>query len=109
MSNFREQLQQGTLKFVDVLAHIESLFDTHAVSFQNGNLINTAEQNQGSAKVLYFAQINCWTKEDTLSLFAEHYQAVLDTPEGTDHQNIRQFMENGWEGVLFEGAVLKEK
>jgi HopJ type III effector protein. len=34
-----------------------------------------------------------------LSLFAEHYAAVLATPEATDHQNIRQFMQNGWDGI----------
>ncbi|ENR5726451.1 HopJ type III effector protein, partial [Acinetobacter baumannii] len=41
--------------------------------------------------------------------FAEHYASVLATPEGTDHQNIRQFMQNGWDGVKFEGQALTEK
>ncbi|MGL5142536.1 MAG: HopJ type III effector protein, partial [Acinetobacter baumannii] len=27
----------------------------------------------------------------------------------TDHQNIRQFMQNGWDGVKFEGQALTEK
>ncbi|HAD80214.1 MAG TPA: HopJ type III effector protein, partial [Flavobacteriaceae bacterium] len=44
-----------------------------------------------------------------LKLFAEHYQAVLETPEGTDHNNIRQFMQNGWDGVKFENEVLTKK
>jgi HopJ type III effector protein len=42
-------------------------------------------------------------------LFAEHYQAVLKTPDGTDHQNIRQFMLHGWEGIVFEGHALIAK
>ncbi|GAB2979514.1 hypothetical protein GCM10027049_13510 [Mucilaginibacter puniceus] len=46
---------------------------------------------------------------DTLYLFAEHYQSVLANPDGIDHQNIRQFMANGWEGVVFEAEVLKVK
>ena len=56
--------------------------------------------------MLYFARLNKLSREDTLLLFAEHYRAVLDDPEGTNHQNIRQFMENGWEGVEFEGDIL---
>jgi hypothetical protein len=52
--------------------------------------------------------MNGLTKEDTLSLFAEHYQSVLQTPTETNHQNIRQFMANGWEGIEFEGEALKE-
>ena len=46
---------------------------------------------------------------DTLALFAEHYAAVLATPDGTDHQNIRQFMQNGWNGIKFEGTALVVK
>ena len=70
---------------------------------------NAADQNQGSAKVFAFAKLNELSKEDTLKLFAEHYQSVLDTPEGEDHQNIRQFILNGWDGVYFEGEVLISK
>ena len=62
-----------------------------------------------SAKVFTFAQINNLSKEDTLTLFAEHYQAVLNTRNATDHQNIRQFMAHGWPGVVFEGQALLAK
>ncbi|WP_369821068.1 HopJ type III effector protein [Oleiphilus sp. HI0067] len=31
---------------------------------------------------------------------------MLENPEGTDHQNIRNFIEFGWEGVAFEGESL---
>ncbi|MEG2447370.1 MAG: HopJ type III effector protein, partial [Acinetobacter sp.] len=56
-----------------------------------------------------FAQIEDLNQADTLALFAEHYAAVLATPEGTDHQNIRQFMQHGWDGVKFEGTALNAK
>ncbi|WP_246859033.1 HopJ type III effector protein [Chitinophaga sp. XS-30] len=46
---------------------------------------------------------------DTLCLFAEHYQSVLNNPDGSDHQNIRQFMTHGWPGVVFEGEALLAK
>ncbi|MEG0198898.1 MAG: HopJ type III effector protein, partial [Acinetobacter sp.] len=34
---------------------------------------------------------------------------VLATPEATDHQNIRQFMLNGWDGIQFESEALAAK
>ena len=39
----------------------------------------------------------------------EPYQYGLGNPEGIDHQNIRNFMEFGWEGVVFEGEALTKK
>jgi len=40
-----------------------------------------------------------------VQLFAEHYRSVLETPDGMDHMNIRNFMKNGWEGVNFENGI----
>jgi hypothetical protein len=34
---------------------------------------------------------------------------VLKNPDGTDHQNIRNFMKHGWDGVRFEGEPLKPR
>lgn len=103
------QLAEGSAVFNDVITFIESKYSHTPTAFKNGAQENAADQNQGSAKVLAFGQIENLSVEDTLRLFAEHYQSVLDTPEGTDHQNIRQFMANGWEGVSFEGEVLTAK
>ena len=50
-----------------------------------------------------------FTEEMTLRLFCEHYQNVLETPDGTSHLNIRSFMKNGWEGVRFDGETLRPK
>jgi len=58
---------------------------------------------------LAFASLNNLDKEQTLALFAEHYEAVLNDPEGDNHQNIRQFMLNGWDGVSFSGVALTLK
>lgn len=104
-----QQITTGSAQFKDVIDYIETRYTHTPTAFQNGAQHNTAEQNQGSAKVLKFAQLNNLDQTQTLSLFAEHYQAVLDTPENSDHQNIRQFMENGWDGVQFSGDVLAEK
>jgi HopJ type III effector protein len=31
---------------------------------------------------------------------------VLENPEATNHQNIRNFMKTGWAGISFEGTAL---
>ena len=103
------QLQAGDAKFADVIAFIEARYTHTPTAFQNGQQHNAATENQGSAKVFSFAQINDLDQQQTLNLFAEHYAAVLATPEATDHQNIRQFMQNGWDGVQFEGQALAAK
>ncbi|WP_353170151.1 HopJ type III effector protein [Acinetobacter rudis] len=104
-----EQLQQGQAKFSDVLAFIDARYEHCPTAFKNGLQHNAATENQGSAKVFSFARLENLDAEQTLSLFAEHYQSVLATPEGTDHQNIRQFMQNGWGGIQFEGTALQAK
>jgi hypothetical protein len=101
-----ENLKAKTIKFVDVIATIEALYQYTPASFKNGMVFNDADQNQGSAKVFSFAQMHQLSAEQTLILFAEHYQSVLETPEGNDHQNIRQFMQNGWAGIEFGNQVL---
>ena len=103
------QLAAGEAKFADVIAYIESRYTHTPTAFKNGKQNNAATENQGSAKVFSFAQLNGLDQAQTLSLFAEHYASVLATPEATDHQNIRQFMLNGWDGIAFEGQALTAK
>ncbi|MFD0764344.1 HopJ type III effector protein [Mucilaginibacter lutimaris] len=107
--NLIAALKNGSIKFADVINFIDTYYTHQPTAFKNGNAYNEATQNQGSAKVFTFARLNNLGKDDTLQLFAEHYQAVLDTPNGTDHQNIRQFIANGWEGISFEGDALTLK
>lgn len=104
-----EQLKNGQVKFADVIAFIEQHYTHTPTAFQNGAQHNASTENQGSAKVFSFAQLNELNPQDTLALFAEHYASVLATPEGTDHQNIRQFMQHGWSGIKFEGQALAAK
>lgn len=103
------QLKDGSAKFADVLAFIEARYQHTPTAFQNGAQFNAATENQGSAKVFSFAKLEGLSQQDTLNLFAEHYASVLATPEASDHQNIRQFMQNGWDGVKFEGEALAAK
>lgn len=104
-----EKLMNDEANFADVIAFIEDNYTYTASAFTNGNQENAADQNQGSAKVLAYAKLNNLSQEDTLKLFAEHYNAVIETPNGTDHNNIRQFIKNGWNGVTFENNVLTAK
>lgn len=99
-----------SLSFSEVIAHIDANFDFTPTRFVNGNTVNEVGQNNGSCKVFSFAQLNKLTKEQTLALFGDYYRIdVLGNPEGTDHQNIRNFIEFGWEGIQFEGAALSPK
>lgn len=102
-------LKQNAIPFSEVIKFIETYYNHQPTAFKNGDAYNEATQNQGSAKVFAFAQLNNLSAADTHYLFAEHYQAVLANPNGTDHQNIRQFMQHGWQGIDFEGEALSPK
>lgn len=107
-----EQLENAPQKiqFKDVIAFIDEHYDFTPTKFTNGNTVNEANQNNGSCKIFSFAKLNDLSKEETLNLFGEFYREdVLKNLEGTDHQNIRNFMESGWEGISFEGKALSRK
>ena len=104
INNLLKDLSKQSIAFKDVIEFIEGHYQHHATAFKNGDVYNDAMQNQGSAKVFAFGQLHNLTKEETLQLFAEHYHAVLKHPDGIDHQNIRQFIAHGWEGIAFEQA-----
>ena len=107
-----EQLEQApeTINFKEVVAYIDENYHFTPTKFTNGNTINEANQNNGSCKVFSFAQLKNLSKEQTLVLFGEFYREdVLNNPDGTDHQNIRNFMKFGWDGISFEGEALKKK
>lgn len=98
------------IHFKDVIAFIDEHYYFTPTKFTNGNTVNEADQNNGSCKVFSFAKLNDLSKQETLYLFGEFYREdVLKNPEGTDHQNIRNFMEFGWDGVSFEGNALARK
>ena len=97
------------LRFEETMALIDANYDFTPSAFKNGEQLNDAGQNSGSCKVFAFGQIQQLTQQQTLTLFGEHYRDVLATPQGSDHQNIRQFMQHGWAGVLFSQLALSLK
>lgn len=109
IQNLLVSLKTKQSNFADVISFIESRYTHTPTAFKNGANHNETNQNQGSAKVFAFAQLHGLSVGDTLELFAEHYHAVAENPQGDDHQNIRQFAQHGWEGIHFEGEALQPK
>ena len=95
--------------FADTLAFIEQHYRYQPSAFKNGAVLNSAEQNQGSCKVLAMAQDLGLNTQQTLHCFAEHYQAVLQNPDGSDHANIRALMESGLSAVSFASPPLTRR
>lgn len=113
MSTFREKLAANSVDFAETMALVEKWYDVHGSAFTNGldeqKAENAKGQNEGSLKVFALGRLNGFTPELTLACFGEHYRDVLATPEGSDHQNIRQFMRHGWAGIRFESVPMTLK
>ncbi|MBT6359715.1 MAG: HopJ type III effector protein, partial [Candidatus Thioglobus sp.] len=90
------------MRFEDLIELIEDDYDYTPASFSNGEVENSIDENQGSAKLFCFAAVHQLTQLETLHCFGQYYQDVLNTPEGDSHANIRNFMTYGWEGLKFD-------
>ena len=98
------------IQFSEVIEFIEKHYTFTPTRFINGNEVNEAGHNNGSCKILSFAKMKGLSKEEALQLFGDYYRKdVLLNPNGKDHQNIRNFINSGWEGVQFDGEALEEK
>lgn len=112
---FLESIRNNTpVSFNDTIAVITEHYHYQPTQFSNGlaeqALISTAGTNEGSCKIFAFAQIHQLTEQQTLNLFGDYYRVdVLSHPDGSDHQNIRHFMRDGWAGIAFNGTPLTTK
>jgi hypothetical protein len=107
---YLEELRSGArMKFEDLITLIEDDYNYTPAGFSNGEIENSADENQGSAKLFCFAAVNQLTQLETLHCFGQYYQDVINTPEGDSHGNIRNFMTYGWEGLKFDSPVLSQK
>ncbi|WP_298140213.1 HopJ type III effector protein [Flavobacterium sp.] len=112
IDNFLNKVKQNPklITFQETIEVIESNYNFTPSSFKNGNQLNNAGENNGSCKIFAFAKINNLEKDETLSLFGSYYfDDVLKNPDGIDHQNIRNFMTFGWDGISFDGEALELK
>lgn len=96
--------------FQETMQMIEENYDFTPTAFNNGALHNAAGENSGSCKLFAFAQLQHLSIAETLACFGAYYfEEVLQDPDGTGHQNIRNFMKTGWDGVKFDGKALAKK
>jgi hypothetical protein len=115
LTSFIEKVKNNeNVSFDETIAVITDNYDYQATEFSNGlneqTLVNQAGTNEGSCKIFAFAQLNRLNQQQTLNLFGDYYRLdVLNNPDGTGHQNIRNFMKFGWDGIHFDGVALTAK
>lgn len=102
--------QPSSIEFEQTMAVIDTNYEFTATEFRNGSALNRAGTNNGSCKIFAFAKLNTLDVESTLACFGRFYREdVLKIPAGSDHQNIRNFMELGWDGIQYTGVALVAK
>jgi len=103
--NANVEMSSDDLTFEQVMEVIDQHYESQLLEFKNGDMLNKQGENEGTAKILSYAALSNMSKETTLKLWGQYYREVLANPNGTDHQNIRNFMKYGWEGVPFENGI----
>ena len=112
ITTFLEKLKTApkSIEFSETMAVIEENYLFSETEFTNGDQKNEAGQNSGSCKIFSFASLHKFSPEQTLACFGSYYREdVLHNIEGDDHQNIRQFIINGWNGIHFSKLALTIK
>lgn len=102
-------IDNKTMQFDDVINYIDDYYRYVPVTFVNGEHHNAIGENEKSVKIFALAKLHGLSQLDTLKLFAEHYDAVKSTPNGTDHANIRNFLHWGWQGFLMQDNPLSPR
>jgi hypothetical protein len=103
--NANVEMDAENLTFEEVMEVIDTHYESQLLEFKNGDMINQQGENEGSAKLLSYAALSGMDKDTTLKLWGQYYREVLKDPDGSSHQNIRNFMKYGWEGVPFENGI----
>jgi hypothetical protein len=98
-----------TIAFADTMQVIEGNYNFTPTRFANGEIKNNVGENLGSCKLFAFAKHQKFTKQATLFCYGAHYQNVLKDANGSSHQNIRNFIKTGFEGLSFESEAISLK
>lgn len=115
LTTFLQKIQnQQPISFDETMNVIAENYHYQPTEFSNGlgsdRLVSAAGVNQGSCKIFAFALLHSLSPEQTLNLFGDYYHIdVLQNPNGTDHQNIRNFIKYGWDGISFQIPALLSK
>ncbi len=110
--DFLQKLDQNPddVTFDQTMQLIDENYAFVPTAFINGMIKNEAGENNGSCKLFAFAKLNKLSAEKTLACFGDFYRKdVLEHPDSDNHQNIRNFISNGWEGIEFKGSPLSAK
>ncbi|PQV49697.1 HopJ type III effector protein [Jejuia pallidilutea] len=98
------------VEFSETMNIVDQNYEFTPTAFKNGTLENAKGENSGSCKLFAFAKAQGFSKEETLACFgAFYFEDVLKNPKGDGHQNIRNFIKTGFEGLSFEDEPLKKK
>ena len=107
---FKLKNTPNTIAFAETMQVVDTYFDFTPRAFINGLLQNAEGENSGSCKVFAFAKAETLSKTETLACFGQYYfDEVLNHPNGTGHQNIRNFIKTGFEGLHFNKNPLAKK
>ncbi|MEO9572236.1 MAG: HopJ type III effector protein [Polaribacter sp.] len=109
IQEFKTKLKSNptAINFADTMQVIEDNYNFTPITFTNGELKNNTGENSGSCKLFAFAKLESLTQEETLFCFGEHYKNVLEDVNGDSHQNIRNFIKTGFNGLSFNGEALE--
>ena len=99
----------NSILFAETMQVIEDNYNFTPTTFTNGEVTNKVGENSGSCKLFAFAKLQKLTEQEALFCFGEHYKSVLEDENGDAHQNIRNFMNSGFEGLFFSGEALELK
>lgn len=108
LTDFISQLSStpDEISFEQSMQVISEHYHYVPTTFSNGELLNKAGTNEGSCKIFYFAKLNNLSEQQTLACYGQYYRDVLSNPTGTDHGNIRQFIQSGWRKLVFNSVAL---
>jgi hypothetical protein len=75
VKEFAERVRAGAeVNFADVIKMLDEHYNYFAVSFTNGNIVNKANENTGSAKIFSFGLMTRMDEATTLRMFGEIYR-----------------------------------
>jgi len=103
--NANLEMSGEDVTFEEVMELIDEHYESALCEFTNGSIVNQPGDNQGSANVLSYAALSNLDDKSTLKLWGQYYRQVKNTPSGSDHPNIRNFMKTGWNGVEFDSGI----
>jgi len=105
-----DAINRAPVDFKIAMQVIDQYFDFTPTEFKNGETFNAAGQNNGSCKLFGCGKLLGLSEQAMLNAFGDFYTVdVLQNPQGTDHQNIRNFIQYGWQGIEFKTDPLSKK